>query len=337
MNYNPALWVAIFSFNRAEFLQHCVASVERCMPFAHILIVDDHSTDPQTQAVLAQLRQRHNVIQPSRDNGELQSKHGGLYANMQLALDWLSAIDDSPAGAGQASPDPLNVAIGTNAPAIARGSEIIMCTLQDDMQIVRPVAFEEFLAMQASWRASPQQGFLHPAFLKGSERQRNDLALHQDGHVYINQRRNSSVGAWYSDIFIAPVARLRQHGWQFGARESANEAQARQLFEPMGYLLNPFIAWLPAAPCWRGKRRTWAIRQGERRHGCGFHPFHEMTPQQLRTLCERPPSQLPYAEDYLRLQTDSLTQPWVYHPLQGSRWLKWLNSLELKLIPAGGS
>lgn len=304
----PAVWVTIFSFNRGEFLQHCVASVERCIPFARIMIVDDNSTDSQTQAVLAQLRQRHTVIQPAVGTDTLQSKHGGLYANMQLALDWLGSSD-------------------------AQDAETIMCTLQDDMQVVRAVAREEFVAMRTSWQASPQQGFLHPAFLKGSERQRNDMALHADGHAYTNQRRNSSVGAWYSDIFIAPVTRLQKHGWQFGARESVNEEQARRLFDPMGYLLNPFVAWLPAAPCWRGKRRTWAIRQGEKRQQCGFHPFQEMTPQEADDFCARPPSQLPYAEDYLRLQTSTLAQPWAYHPLQGSRWLKWLNSLELKLIP----
>ena len=305
----PVVWVTIFSFNRGEFLQHCVASVERCMPFARILIVDDNSTDPQTHVALARLRQHQTVIQPATDDDALQSKHGGLYANMQLALDWLAASD-------------------------SEGSETIMCTLQDDMQVVRRVAFDEVLAMQGSWQSSPQQAFLHPAFLKGSERQRNALALHEDGHVYVNQRRNSSVGAWYSDIFIAPVARLQQRRWQFGARESVNEEQARRLFDPMGYLLNPFIAWLPAAPCWRGKRRTWAIRQGEKRQQCGFHPFQEMTQQEADAFCARPSSQLPYAEDYLRLQSSTLRLPWTYHPLQGSRWLKWLNSLELRLVPA---
>ena len=296
------VWVAIFSFNRGEFLQHCVASVEHCMPFAHILIVDDNSTDPQTQTVLADLRLRHDVLQPSDEAP--QSKHGGLYANMQRALDHLP-------------PD------------------AILCTLQDDMQVVRPVSAAEFHVLEQDWRATPQTCFIHPAFFKGSERQRNGLTLHQNGRYYINQRRNSSVGAWYSDIFIAPVARLREHGWQFGGRESANEALARTQFEPMGHLINPFIAWLPAAPCWRGKRRTWAIRQGERRHRCGFHPFLQMTVQQSAAFCARAVSDLPYAEDYLQLQTDILSRPWVYHPLQGSRWLKWMNSLELKWMPAG--
>lgn len=298
----PAVWVSIFSFNRGEFLQHCVASVERCMPFARIMIIDDNSTDSQTQAALAQLQSRHEVLRPVADDGQ-QSKHGRLYHNMQMALD---RLDDTA----------------------------IMCALQDDMQVVRPVAITEFHVMSADWHASPRQGFLHPAFLKGSERQRNDLVWPENTSVYINQRRNSSVGAWYSDIFIAPVCRLRQHGWQFAGRESANESQARNLFEPMGYLLDPFVAWLPAPPCWRGKRRTWAIRQGERRQQCGFHPFQEMTQQEANAFCARPPSQLPYAEDYLRLQTSTLAQPWTYHPLQSSRWLKWMNSLELKLIPA---
>lgn len=321
-----AVWVTIFSFNRGEFLRHCVASVERCMPFARILIVDDNSTDTQTLAVLGQLRQQYEVLSPSVEPGGLASKHGGLYANMQLALDWLTASYSQTSASPQTTPD---------QPGLS-GEEVVICTLQDDMQVVRPVALEEFHRMQTGWRSSPQRAFLHHAFLKGSERQRNELTPSGEGDVYINQRNNSSVGAWYSDIFIAPLARLHQHGWRFAGRESANEAQARQYFDPMGYLRDPFVAWLPAARCWRGKRRTWAIREGEKRHNCGFHPFHEMSSEEACAFRERPGERLPYAEDYLRLKNDTLRQPWVYHPLQGSRWLKWLNSLELKLVPATG-
>jgi hypothetical protein len=51
---------------------------------------------------------------------------------------------------------------------------------------------------------------------------------------------------------------------------------------------------------------------------------------------ERPPSALPFAEDFLENVNSALEQPWVYYPLQGSRWLKKLNSIELSIRRAFG-
>lgn len=295
------LQFVVFSFNRGRFLEHCVQTLELCAPQCPVLIFDDDSDDPETREVLERLGARYPVLTPRPTVPGDHSKHGGLYANMQAALD---GLDD----------------------------DVLMCTLQDDMQLVRPLQDSEIDAMAALLDRDDGRRFLHHAFLKGAERHHSQVRFVAEDNAYYAGREHSSAGSHYSDIFIARVRALRAVHWRFLPRESANEQQARQVFLPMAHWRDPFAAWLPAATAWRGKKRTWALRQGEKRHRCGFHPFRIMDEQQVRHFLSRNPAvRFPWAEDWLTLERDGLPQPWVYHPLQGSRWLKWLNSLELKL------
>lgn len=295
------LQVVVFSFNRGEFLEHCVQTVERCAPQCPLLIVDDNSDDPLTLEALARLGARHPVLRPRGSATEDHGKHGGLYANMQAALE---ELDD----------------------------DALLCTLQDDMQLMRPLQDEEIAAMAALLDKDDGRRFLHHAFLKGAERHRSQVRFAAEEGVYYAGREDKSAGSHYSDIFIARVDALRAVRWRFLPREAANEQQARQVFLPMAHWRDPFAAWLPAATAWRGKKRTWALRQGEKRQRCGFHPLRIMSDgQRWDFLARDPAKQFPWAEDWLLLETGDLPQPWAYHPLQGSRWLKWLNSVELRL------
>lgn len=299
------LHFVIFSFNRGDFLANCLASIKRCAPEFPVLIIDDNSTDPATIKILNSAKVDYRVIQPIKEGNLSGSKHGGLYGNLQLALDTL-------------------------------GNNDLMCTLQDDMQLTRTITTTDVSALEQWFAGNTQRGFIHHAFLKGSEQRRNNIEYNADEKVYYNMRPRSSVGSWYSDIFIANVARLKANNWQFGARESINEQQAKNLFQPMAYWRDPFVAWLPAAPTWRGKRRTLALRLGEKMHHCGLYPLEELQGQAQQTFMARSPQEQPYAETYLVIcqniqGRDTVKTPWIYHPLQGNRWLKWLNSLELRL------
>ena len=292
----PEIHILIFSFNRGEFLRNCVQSVQKCMPHAHIVIWDDNSTDEMTRQILAELEPAVEIHQPPLDDDGGRSKHGGLYRNLQSALEHLP--DDS-----------------------------LMCAIQDDMQLVRPVSLEEI----DQWKQlfdKQHHGFVQPAFLKAKSA---DIHYQNDKDGYCVQRQHRSAGAWYSDVFMINTRLLREKQWQFQQRESGNEQHARQHFEQMVYLKNPFVAWLPGAPAWRGKQRTLAMRRAEQSRQCGFYPFSIMTAQQGEEFCQRPADQLPLAEQWLTLQSGSLAKPWFYYPLQGQRGLKLLNKLELLL------
>lgn len=290
----------VFSFNRGEFLANCVQSIERCAPQCPVTIFDDNSTDPATLDVLTTLATRHTVRRPA-GNGAT-GKHGGLYANMQ------AAFADTP-------------------------DTELFCFLQDDMQLVRTLEPAQIERFGTLLDGADLPCFLQPAFMKGADRKRHAglVRFVASADAYHIDRHHHSAGAWYSDILIGHAGRLRQVGWQFLPGEAANEQQSRQHLGQLLYLKNPFAAWLPNVPAWRGKTRTMGLRLAHRTANCDFHPLCILDTQQAAGFVARDPAQLPYAEDWLALVAGSLPEPWIYHPLQGRRALKLLNSLELKL------
>lgn len=288
----------IFSYNRGAFLRNCVDSIKACAPACPIHIFDDNSDDAETCRVLEALKPLCRVHYPTA--GASQSKHGGLYANMQSALATLSAAD-------------------------------LVCFLQDDTQLVRPVTQAEVRAF-GSFFGDPSAGFLMPAFMRGCNRQTDGplTRVTEEGQYYLVDRVRSSAGAWYSDIFISRAGNLQQAGWTFGDREPLNEQQARRHFKQMHYLRNPFVAWLPLVPAFRGKKQTWALRRATRIRRCGFYPLQIMSDGELEDFMSRDIHQLPFAENFLKPDR-CLPQPWIYYPLQGSRMLKTLDRVERKL------
>lgn len=297
----------VFSFNRGEFLRHCLDSIQRCAAGCPITVYDDHSTDRTTRRVLAQLDQGVRVVQPEPD-AEGSGKHGGLYNNMQQA--WQALSDDT-----------------------------LICTVQDDMQLVRPLEADEIRRWHDLFTSGAHQGFLQPAFMKSRKPAANGrIQYDAKKQVYLVDRKRRSAGAWYSDIFMTQVAQLREAGWHFKGRESANEKQARQYFQQMGYVRNPFVAWLPGAPAWRGKRRTAAMRYAEHSRQCGFYPLQIMSAEESSAFCARSPDELPLAESTLTLEQGlTLEKPWFYYPLQDRRLLKQLDRVELAMYPKARS
>lgn len=295
-----SLQFCIFSYNRGQFLENCVRSIEQCAPGQPISVYDDDSDDPDTRQVLATIRQRHTLVTPSQAPGF--GKHGGLYGNMQQAL------DDQPPGT-------------------------IICFLQDDMQLVRKLENAELAAIRAHFDSARPASLLHPAFLKGANRAADlaDIRFDAAAGGYYCDRHQRSAGSHYSDILIASVDQLRETGWRFGGRESDNEQLARSRLPQMLYLLNPFVAWLPAVPAWRGRTRTLGLRLAQRRNRCGFHPLGILSETERARLLQRAPAVLPVAEDFLVAANGPVPEPWQYHPLQGRRLLKLMDSVERRL------
>lgn len=291
----------VFSYNRGVFLENCIASIERCAPGHKVAIFDDNSDDADTQRILGALAERHTVWLPEVA-GAGKSKHGGLYSNMQSALERLD-------------------------------ENTLMCFLQDDVQLVRGISEKEVTRFAHYFDAVETAGFIQPAFFKGSNRH-SDLALTRfDPELggYRVDRFRHSAGASYSDILISRVRNLRNAGWTFLQREAKNELQARAKFRQMLYLRNPFVAWLPCTPAYRGKVRTWALRRAHRLSGAGFYPLRYMNAAEEEAFVNRDAHVLPVAEDFLEVSGAELPKPWIYHPLQGRRMLKSLNSAELRI------
>lgn len=291
----------VFSYNRAALLENCVASIEHCAPESRITIFDDNSESEDTRQILNVLSNRHEVMH-GRPVESVDRKHGGLYANMQSAFESLD--EDS-----------------------------IFCFLQDDTQLVREITTEELTEIATYFDSFPDAAFLQPAFFRGSNRHSDQplTRFASDEGGYQVDRLARSAGAYYSDILIARKSNLLSVDWKFHNGESTNEKQARRKLKQLTYLRNPFVAWLPYVPAYRGKKSTLALRLGHKLSRSGLYPIRYMSDEERACLLGRDPSVLPFAEDFLSTRGAVLRKPWIYHPLQGRRALKILHTVEVAL------
>lgn len=288
----------VFSFNRGRFLRNCIDSIERCAPNARIAVFDDNSNDETTQKVLDDVAARHAVIQPGHQSNR---RLGGLYANMQSALEYA-------------------------------GSEKLVCFLQDDTQMVRPLSDDDVDAINLLLD-DDHIGFVSPCFLRARNRRRDLRTMSFDScrQVYFRRGARQSAGQHFSALLLMRPAKLREKGWVFARSEPENDIQAAALFGPMAYLKTPFAMWLPEVPTYRGKRKTLALRYAERKRKCGYYPFRLLEAEQVQALRARDPAILPIAEDALVCQSETPAKPWAFHPMQDDRWLQKLSAVELAL------
>jgi glycosyl transferase family 2 len=291
------LTVCIFSFNRGRFLKNCVDSINACIPNAEIVVFDDDSDDPETVEYLQMASTLFAVVGP-REAGKI--KHGGLYHNMNTALELLS-------------------------------DRSMLCFLQDDTQVVRSISPFELNEIHVAFDKNPALGFIHPCFIRGIDLTKRKV-VPLDGpspNLFFRQDTGQSAGIHYSDLSVFNPRRLVDAGWTFYQSEPANDEQAKALFGMMAYMWRPFAMWLPEVPAYRGKNKTLGLRLAERKKQVGFYPFNLMTANDVQALPENNSSRLPIAEEYLECHPYSPDKPWTYNPLSGLRLFKQLNNLEV--------
>lgn len=287
----------VFSYNRGPFLRNCVESIERCAPDAGITVYDDESDDPETVQILRLLSARYNVVHGKHDAA---NPHGGLYSNMQAAYDSLD-------------------------------NEHIVCFLQDDTQLVRPITADDMAFIERYFSEHPECGFLAPVFLRRITKQKTLARFEYDpgyGVYFCRHQNDKCAGVYYSDIFVSTAERLREAGWRFQQSELENEQQARECFGEMGYMYAPFMMWLPNGPAFRNREKPLAYRLAEKQNRCGCYPFRYMAEHDIERLKGRPPSERPIAEDFLDTVDTGLEKPWIYHPLKRSRLLRKFYKIE---------
>ncbi len=278
-------------------MDNCVRSVEQCLPGAEIIIFDDDSGDTTTLSVLNKIRNKHRVITPNKAG---TTKHGGLYGNMQHAIE------------------------------VLKDTSSLVCFLQDDTQVVRPILNEEIRSLKRLFSENSSLGFVQPCFLRRPDPEQQSFeASKEDGvRLFYRKDRNQSAGIHYSDLLITSPSRLLERHWVFKTSEPDNDRQAKALFGPMPYLYSPFAMWLPNVPAYRGKKKTWALKYAEKKARCGYYPFKIWSTEKSRQFLARAGKQPPVAQTHLTCEGQTPPTPWRYNPLSGNRLLKHLNSLE---------
>jgi len=294
------LEVAVFSFNRGDYLRNCVESIQRNMPGIKVTIYDDNSTDPDTVATIRAL-----ALPVYRPDPGVDRRHGGLYDNMQAALD--------------------------------RAVAPVILFVQDDMQIVRPVLAADLATIADCFAADPEVAFICPFFIKATRRTRYGRLLTPSdrGRYYVPSElaktRLAHKKMAYFDAVLINVARLYAVGWQFGQAEGANVVEARKRFSHMPVLADPFMFFCPEVPFFRNRKQAIAARIARRVVGEDVKRFIEMTEAEVAALRARPMEVLPVAEDFLRTANLRVRRPFVYKDVAARWWLYGFHKLEQRL------
>jgi hypothetical protein len=290
-----ALEIFVFSYDRGAHLAWCLDSIARLAPGTQVTIVDDRSTDPAVATALTGRDLR--VIRPeTRGTG----RHGGLYPNMQRALD----------------------------AAEARFALFV----QDDCQMIRPLDAATLADLDRIF-AAPDQMAACPTIPMGPRQARRmrewvptagGAAFH-----YAPARRGSPTAQHFTDISILDVPKLRAVGWRFEGSEGAcARALAGMGAARLAHLARPLVAQLPEVPTTRFGRRTLGARLTERLDGPEMRGFHDLGPEEVARLAR--PDRPPLAEEGLRPTHPGSTRPFIHKAVNRRVWTRALNTLELR-------
>ncbi|KAB6717523.1 MULTISPECIES: glycosyltransferase [Roseobacteraceae] len=294
--------IAIFSYNRAAYLQNCVMSVQRHCPGARLTIFDDASTDPDTLAYLASLPEGM-VVQPGSQDAA--GRHGGLYYNMQRALD--------------------------------RADRTLLLTLQDDTQVVRSLDQSDWDTILSAFETDPQRAFLSVLFIKSVRETRYKRLLRPVPEQSLYDLRNDlsaqnhAKRMAYFDISLMHVDRLHAAHWQMQNSEAANVEQARRLFAPMPTMAHPFVFFCPEVPFFRNRGQSLAAKLALRVVGRDVKTLKDMTPAQIKAMKTRDMSTYPVAETFLEADNPKVRKPFVYKDVKARWWLSALHKIEQAL------
>jgi hypothetical protein len=106
--------------------------------------------------------------------------------------------------------------------------------------------------------------------------------------------------AGFSDITVFHPDRLRRAGWDPGHVEKHAAARAMAMFGPMALTPYPFVAFLPYPHTpRRGFRYRLKQPKRFRRPAC----IRVMSPAEAEAFMQRNPSRLPFASEYLSLES----------------------------------
>lgn len=293
------LTVAVFSYNRGAYLKFCLESLARNLPQARVVVYDDLSDDPETQAVLAALKVP--FVQPT---AVAKATHGGLYVNMSRAL------------------------------ADAKTEYLLF--LQDDMQVVRPVDDQDLADIDAIFAADPNCGFISPVFMKASAERKFRPQYHPDqnlaAYTFPPEADRAAMRYTYADVCIAHVARLRAANFDIVDKEHNNVALAKATFSQMPVMSAPFVFYCPEVPTFRNRRRPMAghiagqmARLARQSARLGFV---DMTAGEVAAMRARDRAIWPFAEDFLTQQNPKVRKPFVFQDFQGPLALRILQRVE---------
>lgn len=269
--------IFVFSYNRGLYLRNCLAALRRHASAYPVTVIDDGSDDPEVEATLTEARDWVSVI---RAEGDRKAYLGGLYGNMQRALDMA-------------------------------GNDLALF-IQDDMQVVRDLEERDEAHWHRFFDTYPEAIELGTNFLKPNRRQ-GSLTFDIDRTVPVYFRDPSvSRRAHFTAVGLFHAGRMNASGWCFAPSEGENEQQARERGQRMGITPYPFMMWLPNAESSKFRRRGLFHRFAEWYRGAGYYPYSPLSPDEIAWLWERDVAELPLAKEILSPSGLSREDLWLF-------------------------
>lgn len=275
--------VYIFSYNRAQLLDHLLESTARCMPGFDSFVVDDDSEDPATRQVLRKWEDCTPVLEAAEGFGE--KKTGGLYPNMTNALHH----------------------------ARSKGYKYALFT-QDDMQFVRPFDSRDAALIEDYFAAHLKVIQLLVHFIKRPEPDVDLADLWKPdarGTSYLRTEMDSNAKSCFCAGGIFHVSRTIEAIGSFETSEAKNSARLKTKGYYYGVSHAPLISFMPAPISFRGKHRSVEHRLYEILGGAGFHPVEQMNDAEVERFWNRARSVFPVAEDFLHCPTAPAPENWA--------------------------
>lgn len=263
----------IFSYNRWQFLDNLICSIERNFLSHNITIVDDCSDDTETLDYLE--RTTHRVVVPHAKQ-EKTSKYGNLYKNKN----WM-----------------MNDAKNNCFECIIAASE--------DMQVVRPFTPRDAANLQAYFEnvANSFQcisGFLEKANLVNPDPITNYLKKVDNCDFFIaDGNKYKYPRLYFSDFGIIRVDRFFELFEKYEKSEEDCMLKAYNRGLVLGHCTCPFSALLPFNTYHRiqeNQHLTYLINKIAQ---TGFYPYNDMNQTQMQSLFDRSGCELAFAEDWL--------------------------------------
>ncbi|MBN2395654.1 MAG: glycosyltransferase [Candidatus Atribacteria bacterium] len=273
----------VFSFNRGEYLNNCLISLEKfAVDFFEIVIIDDGSTDQKTREILKKYAKKFKIFFPQKERSS--SKTGGLYENMAFALQ-------------DAEKENVDFAL----------------FIQDDMQVVRKIGEEDLERVQEFFKQNPDSAQLYTCFLKRCNQKWDDenTLLDASKNAYfrpIDGPRRSS----FSAVGLIAVPRFLTMFGKLKKSEHENDTTGRERQIKMGLYIYPFMMWLPFPKSYRKGKRGVYHKIKEILANSGFYPYEEMSSFSEERLFHRLIDIRPYAEDFLSCPPVQKMKQWSF-------------------------
>jgi hypothetical protein len=205
MYFSMSFMTAVFSYNRGDLLANCVRSIEEFSPPTTLVIFDDRSDDPDTEAELARIAKRgHEVI---TSENLPTGAYGNLFKNFTRAVEL----------------------------ARERGFSLLHF-VEDDMQFVRRSSSLPDDAA-AVFRAFPRAAQVSAMFWKYATKARG--TLHERPAVYEMQQA-PGCGLGFLDVH-----RLQASGFQHQPDEATSVRLGGSLGLKFMTLAFPVVARVP--------------------------------------------------------------------------------------------